>query len=146
MVKMVIYVTNTIANINLCNSEITNEDSNAYLLRVTGNDASNGWGNVGENGGQVTLVASNQQLNGNMLVDSISTLDLTLKDNSNFTGTIELTTNGNTTFDNNVFVTIEEGSVWNLTGDVVISSLTNLGTINYNGYTITLANGTVLGE
>lgn len=141
-----IYVTNTIANINLCNSEITNEDSNAYLLRVTGNDASNGWGNVGENGGQVTLVASNQQLNGNMLVDSISTLDLTLKDNSNFTGTIELTTNGNTTFDNNVFVTIEEGSVWNLTGDVVISSLTNLGTINYNGYTITLANGTILGE
>lgn len=141
-----IYVTNTVANINLCNSEITNEDSNAYLLRVTGNDASNGWGNVGENGGQVTLVASNQQLNGNMLVDSISTLDLTLKDNSNFTGTIELTTNGNTTFDNNVFVTIEEGSVWNLTGDVVISSLTNLGTINYNGYTITLANGTVLGE
>lgn len=141
-----IYVTNTVANINLCNSEITNEDSNAYLLRVTGNDASNGWGNVGENGGQVTLVASNQKLNGNMLVDSISTLDLTLKDNSNFTGTIELTTNGNTTFDNNVFVTIEEGSVWNLTGDVVISSLTNLGTINYNGYTITLANGTVLGE
>lgn len=34
-----IYVTNTVVNINLCNSEITNEDSNAYLLRVTGNDA-----------------------------------------------------------------------------------------------------------
>lgn len=31
-----------------------------------------------------------------------------------------------------------------LTGDCVITSLTNSGTINFNGYTITLAGGTVL--
>lgn len=31
-----------------------------------------------------------------------------------------------------------------LTGDCVITSLTNNGTINFNGYTITLADGTVL--
>lgn len=31
-----------------------------------------------------------------------------------------------------------------LTGDCVITSLTNNGTINFNGYTITLAGGTVL--
>lgn len=31
-----------------------------------------------------------------------------------------------------------------LTGDCVITSLTNSGTINFNGYTITLADGTVL--
>lgn len=31
-----------------------------------------------------------------------------------------------------------------LTGDCVITSLTNNGAINFNGYTITLADGTVL--
>lgn len=38
----------------------------------------------------------------------------------------------------------EAGSTWNLTGDCTISSLTNNGTINFNGYTIALADGTVL--
>ena len=36
------------------------------------------------------------------------------------------------------------GCTWTLTGDCVITSLTNNGTINFNGYTITLADGTVL--
>lgn len=36
------------------------------------------------------------------------------------------------------------GGTWTLTGDCVITSLTNNGTINFNGYTITLAGGTVL--
>ena len=36
------------------------------------------------------------------------------------------------------------GGTWTLTGDCVITSLTNNGTINFNGYTITLADGTVL--
>lgn len=40
--------------------------------------------------------------------------------------------------------TIDSGSTWNLTGSCTISSLTNNGTINFNGYTITLADGTVL--
>ena len=38
------------------------------------------------------------------------------------------------------------GSTWNLTGNCVISSLTNNGTINFNGYTVTLADETVLSE
>ena len=40
--------------------------------------------------------------------------------------------------------TVESGCTWDLTGDCTISSFTNNGTINYNGYTITLAEGTVL--
>lgn len=35
------------------------------------------------------------------------------------------------------------GAVWNLTGDCTITSLVNHGMINFNGHTITLANGTV---
>lgn len=46
--------------------------------------------------------------------------------------------------DDNAVVTIDSGSTWNLTGNCTISSLTNNDTINFNGYTITLADGTVL--
>lgn len=49
-----------------------------------------------------------------------------------------------TAVSNNAVVTIESGCTWTLTGDCVITSLTNSGTINFNGYTITLADGTVL--
>ena len=49
-----------------------------------------------------------------------------------------------TAVDNNAVVTIEKGSTWTLTGDCTITSLTNNGTINFNGHTITLADGTVL--
>lgn len=38
------------------------------------------------------------------------------------------------------------GAVWNLTGDCTITSLVNHGTINFNGHTITLADGMVLSD
>ena len=41
-------------------------------------------------------------------------------------------------------VTIEEGCIWEVTGDCTITSLSNAGTIHLNGHTITLADGTVL--
>lgn len=41
-------------------------------------------------------------------------------------------------------VTVESGCTWTLTGNCTLTSLTNNGTINFNGYTITLADGTVL--
>ena len=49
-----------------------------------------------------------------------------------------------TAVSDNAVVTIDSGCTWTLTGDCVITSLTNNGTINFNGYTITLADGTVL--
>ena len=48
-----------------------------------------------------------------------------------------------TTVDNAV-VTVESGCTWTLTGDCTLTSLTNHGTIDFNGHTITLADGTVL--
>ena len=41
-------------------------------------------------------------------------------------------------------IAIEEGCVWEVTGDCRVTSLSNAGTIHLNGHTITLANGTVL--
>ena len=141
-----IYVTNTHADINLTNVTIKNLDTEGRLLAVLGNDASHGWGTAGANGAKVTMTTQNQTLEGAIEVDTISTLNLTLGKGTNFTGTIKIVDNadGGTAVADNAVVTVEEGATWNLTGDVTLTSLTNKGTINFNGHTITLADGTVL--
>lgn len=141
-----IYVTNTHADINLTNVTIKNLDTEGRLLAVLGNDASHGWGTAGVNGANVTMTTQNQTLEGAIEVDTISTLNLTLGKGTNFTGTIKIVDNadGGTAVADNAVVTVEEGATWNLTGDVTLTSLTNKGTINFNGHTITLADGTVL--
>ena len=140
------YVTNTHCVLTLSGVTIRNEDADAYLLRVVGNSASRGWGTAGANGAQVEFTADAQTLEGDIVVDTISTLDLTLKNGSGFTGTVNIIENaqGGTAVSDNAVVTVESGCTWTLTGDCVITSLTNNGTINYNGHTITLADGTVL--
>ena len=140
------YITNTHSIINLSNVDITNKDADAYLMRVTGNSAARGWGKAGANGAQVEFTASNQTLNGDIAVDTVSTLNMTLTDSSDFTGTINIIDNAQngTAVDNNAVVTIDSDSTWTLTGDCTVTSLENNGTINFNGHTITLADGTVL--
>ena len=140
------YITNTHAVLNLSGVTLTNEDASGNLLTVAGNSASHGWGTAGQNGAQVEFTADSQTLNGAITVDSISTLDLTLKNGSVFTGTINIVDNaeGGTAVEDNAVVTIEKGCTWTLTGDCTLTSLTNNGTIHFNGHTITLADGTVL--
>ena len=141
-----IYVTNTHCVLTLSGVTIQNEDADGVLLRVVGNSASHGWGTAGSNGAQVEVTADGQTLTGDIVVDAISTLTMTLKNGSTFTGTISIIDNAQngTAVSDNAVVTIESGCTWTLTGDCVITSLTNNGTINFNGYTITLADGTVL--
>lgn len=140
------YITNTDCTLSLSGVDIVNKDSDAYLMNITGNSASHGWGTAGANGAQVTFTADDQTLEGDIRVDSISTLNMTLSGNSTFTGTINIDENedGGEAVSDNAVVTIEKGSTWTLTGDCTITSLTNNGTINFNGHTITLADGTVL--
>lgn len=142
------YVTNTASTINLSNVTIDNQDTEANLMTISGNNASHGWGNAGANGAQVVVNADNQVLEGKIVVDTISTLTLNLTNGSVLTGSIEVVENaeGGEAVDNNAVVTIDASSTWNLTEDVTISSLDNQGTINFNGYTITLADGTVISE
>ena len=142
------YITNTHSTITLSGVTLTNEDTSANLMTIAGNSASHGWGTAGKNGAQVEMTADNQTLNGAITVDSISTLDLTLQNGSTFTGTINIVENaeGGTAVDDNAVVTIGKGCTWTLTGDCTLTSLTNNGTINFNGHTITLADGTVLSK
>ena len=140
------YITNTHCILTLSGVTLKNEDPDGYLLRVVGNSASHGWGTTGSNGAQVEFTADAQTLEGNILVDTISTLDLTLQNGSSFTGTINIVDNaeGGAAVSDNAVVTIGSGCTWTLTGDCTITSLINNGTINFNGYAIPLADGTVL--
>ena len=143
-----IYVTNTTSEITLENVKIENNDQDSRLLAVLGNDTSHSWGTAGSNGGNVTFTAKDQKLDGKIEVDSISTLNLTLSGTTVFNGTVNIVDNleNGEVVENNAEVTVEEDAVWNLTGDVKISKLNNKGKINFNGYKITLADGTVISE
>ena len=140
------YITNTRCLLTLSGVNIVNNDADGALLRVVGNSASRGWGTAGSNGAQVEFAAGGQTLAGDIIVDTISNLTVTMKNGSTFTGTINIVDNaeGGTAVSDNAVVTIENGCTWNLTGNCTLTSLTNNGTINFNGYTITLADGTVL--
>lgn len=143
-----IYVTNTACTIDLSGVTIINEDQDANLLTVAGNNASHGWGSAGSNGGSVVMTCDAQTLEGDIVVDTISTLDLALENGSSLTGSITIAENaeGGAAVENNAVVTIGEGCTWTLTGDSAVTSLENNGSIDFNGYTITLADGTVLSE
>lgn len=141
------YVTNTHCQMKLSDVKLTKNDADALLLRVTGNSAARGWGTAGKNGAELELSADGQLLEGDILVDTVSSLELTLENGSVLTGSINVVENAENgaEVDNNAVVTIGEGCTWNLTDDCTITSLKIDGTINYNGYKITLADGSVLG-
>lgn len=141
------YVTNTHCVMTLSGVAICKEDADAYLLCVVGNSAVHGWGTAGSNGAQVDFTADNQILEGDIVTDTISTLNMTLTNGSKFIGTVNIIENaeGGAAVPDNAAVTIGSGCTWTLTGNCTLTDLVNNGTINFNGYTITLADGTVLG-
>lgn len=87
-----IYSTNTKGVVNLSNTKITNKSG--ILLLVSGNDSKRGWGRNGFNGAQIELNAENQNLEGEIQVDKISSLKLNLKDKSSFKGFVDGAKNG----------------------------------------------------
>ena len=121
------YVTNTTATINLENNKIINNDSTGNFLRIQ----KDSWGNSGSNGGTVTLNLTNQEVSGNIVVDSISTLTMKLT-NSSFKGEINKANQGE------VSLTLDKNSSITLTGNTYVKSLTNADStnsnINLNGY------------
>ncbi len=122
------YVTNTDCTISLKN--VAFKLANEVFLRVEGNSSSRGWGQEGSNGGDVVLDAADQKIEGQILVDSISSLKLNLTDASSFTGCINPDGAEGT-----VDVTLSDDSTWTLTGDSYVSSFTgSTDNITANGY------------
>jgi len=144
------YTTNTESTFVLENVDITYADENDFFLKVTGNANQRGWGTSGENGAQCTFSAINQEMEGDIIWDSISTLDFDMTDGSVLTGAFiddeSAAGNGGDGYAN---LTIDSTSKWVVTGDSVLTSLTNHGTIvDADGNTVTIVgtDGTVYVE
>lgn len=124
-----IFVTNTKATISLTNNKIINNDSTGAFLRIQ----SGKWGRSGSNGGDVTLNANGQTINGDIFVDNISTLNMKLTNGSNYTGKI----NGNNTA-KNITLSLDSTSKITLTGDTYVTNLedadSSYSNIKFNGY------------
>ena len=125
----IFFVNNTHAVINLTATQIVNDDPDGVFLRA----AAAGWGKEGRNGGHVELYTAAQTLEGDMLVDSLSTLNLYLWDGSVLTGAVNPDDKGE------VCVELADGAKWVLTGDSHIKSLKcDPDSIDLNGFTLTV--------
>ena len=124
-----IYVTNTKASITLENNTFINNDSDGNFLRIQ----KDSWGNSGSNGGDVTLKLINQKVEGNIVVDEISTLTMNLTKSSYYTGTINSNNEAK-----NIKLVLDKSSKIKLTGDSYVSELededSTYSNIDLNGY------------
>ena len=121
----IFFVNNTSTEIKLKNADIKNEGDGIFLRA-----AAAGWGNEGSNGGNVSLTAESQTIEGDMLADDISTINLYLTSASQWTGAMNAEGEGG-----DVYVELTGGSKWTLTGDSYITSLTcDADSIDLNGH------------
>lgn len=139
------YVTNTTANILLQGTTLDYDSSAANLIQVEGND-SNSWGTAGSNGGTATLTLADEDVKGNVSVDTISSLALYLTESSTWTGAAAITENANgSTSDSPITVNVDDGSTWVVTADSTVSALnvaSGGSVVDESGKTVTIvANG-----
>ena len=129
-----IYVNNTTAEVDLTGNTIVMPNTTTLVKAA----ADSRWGKDGENGGHLTLRASNQELNGNIVADSISTVALDMTNGSSLVGAINT---DNTAKE--ITLKLSKDSTWTLTGDSYVKSLTNEDTTNsnihLNGYKLVVA-------
>ena len=129
-----IYVNNTTAEADLTGNTILMPNTTTLVKAA----ADSRWGKSGENGGHLTLRASNQELSGNIVADSISTIAIDMANGSSLVGAINT---DNTAKE--VTLKLSKDSTWTLTGDSYVKSLTNEDTtgsnIHLNGYKLVVA-------
>ena len=130
-----IYVNNTTAEADLTGNTILMPNTTTLVKAA----ADSRWGKDGENGGHLTLRASNQELSGNIVADSISTIAMDMANGSSLVGAINT---DNTAKE--ITLKLSKDSSWTLTGDSYVKSLTNEDTtgenIHLNGYKLVVAN------
>ena len=146
----VFYTTNTESDITLNAVDITYNNDNEYFLRCTGNNNERGWGESGANGADCDFTAISQDMEGDVIWDTISQLDFYMTDGGNLTGSIvddeSFAGNGGDGYCN---VYVSDDSTWTVTGNSTVSTLSNAGTIvDDSGKTVTIkgTDGTVYAE
>lgn len=143
----VFYTTNTESTITLNNVDINYNDDNEFFLQCTGNTNQRGWGQSGVNGADCHFTGISQDMQGDVIWDSISDLDFYLTEGSSLTGAVvddeSYAGEGGEGYCN---VYVSADSTWTVTGDSTVSSLENEGTIvDSNGKTVIIqgTDGTV---
>ena len=144
------YTTNTESTITLSDVDITYADDNDFFLKCTGNSNQRGWGESGKNGADCLFTATQQEMQGDVIWDSISQLDFYMTDGSSLTGAVtDDESNAGEGGDGYCNLYIGEGCTWTVTGDSTLTSLSNSGTIvDDKGNTVTVkgTDGTVYVE
>ena len=144
------YTTNTESTITLSDVDITYADENDFFLKCTGNSNQRGWGTSGDNGADCLFTAVKQDMEGDIVWDSISQLDFYMTDGSILKGAVtDDESNAGDGGDGYCNMYIEKGSTWTVTGDSTLTSLQNAGTIeDESGKTVTIkgTDGTVYVE
>lgn len=144
------YTTNTESTFYLSDVTLNNSDSDDFLLKCTGNSNARGWGTAGANGADCKFTADTQTMEGSIIWDSISTLDVSLANGSVWTGAfIQDESNAGNGGDGYANLSVDSSSTWIVTGDSTLSSLSCAGTIqDAKGNTVTIqgTDGTVYVE
>ena len=136
------YTTNTESTFTLKNVDITNADDSEFFLKCTGNSNQRGWGTSGSNGADCLFTAISQKMNGDIIWDSISQLDLYMTEGSSLKGAVvqdeSCAGNGGSGYSS---MYIDKDSTWTVTGDSIVTNLYNAGTIqDADGKSVTIKN------
>ena len=134
------YTTNTESTITLSDVNITYADDSEFFLKCTGNSNQRGWGESGANGADCLFTATKQEMQGDVVWDSISQLDFYMTDGSILTGAVTNDeSNAGNGGDGYCNLYIGEGCTWTVTGDSTLTGLSNSGTIvDDKGNTVTV--------
>lgn len=144
------YTTNTESTFYISDVTLNNSDSDDFLLKCTGNSNARGWGTAGANGADCKFTADTQTMEGSIIWDSISTLEVSLTNDSVWTGAfVQDESNAGNGGDGYANLSVDSSSTWLVTGDSTLSSLSCAGTIqDAKGNTVTIqgTDGTVYVE
>ena len=117
------YLTNTTANVVLQDTTLDFDSSAAALVTAEGND-SNNWGAAGSNGATVNFTGRSQELSGDAVADTISSLTMWLLDGTTWTGAATIVENAaGSTSEAPITVNVGSDSTWVVTSDSTASAL-----------------------
>jgi len=127
----IFYCTNTHTSINLTNNNLVFDSG--VILKA---DGAGRWGRKGKNGAQVEFTANNQILKGDMKIDSISSVNITLGSGTDFNGAINAENQSK-----EVKLTLCKGAKVTLTADSYLTSVTYKNMTDEEGITCLNLNG-----
>ena len=127
------YVTNTQAQVTL--KDVKTEIASGIFLSASGNPD---WGQVGSNGGVVSLTLGNMNVKGSITADRLSSVSLNLSSTSVMTGAINQARTARF-----ISLTMDASSSWTMTGNSYVNRLIGITTsgntvqgIIGNGFTL----------